>query len=285
MRIIPCLPFRGGDDAPITGRDHLARRGVLGCNAGRCHPRNKELQMSENSETQYEKNQRFNALVSWLHTRRYRTILALLEKISREKGGAPIRVVDIGCAHAKLFSVLNERLPIVYTGIEVNARFVEAARARYGSHPNFSIIHDSAVRALPAQGHADVIVALETLEHIPEHDVVRIVEAVAAARPGCFVASVPVEIGPAIWLKNVGSLLTGYMRHRDYRWRETFWAGLYQLDRLPPHGTDHIGFDWRWLAQTIRHNMKIVELRKLPFRWLPAALAFSVYFVAEPRPA
>ena len=241
--------------------------------------------MSDNTETEYEKNQRFNALVSWLHSRRHRTVFTLLEKISRANGDRPITVIDIGCAHAKLFAVLNGRFRIDYTGIEVNESFVAAARSRYGQHPNFSIVHDSATRALPALGRADVVVALETLEHIPEHDVVRIVEAVAAARPGCFVASVPVEIGPAVWLKNVGSLLSGYMRHNEYRWPETFWAGLYQLDRLPPHGTGHKGFDWRWLAQTIRHNMKIVQLRKLPFGWLPAPLAFSVYFVAEPRDA
>lgn len=92
--------------------------------------------------------------------------------------------------------------------------------------------------------HADIIVALETFEHIPEHDVVRIVEAVAASKPRLFVCSVPVEVGPAIWLKNVGSLVTGYMRHKEYRWSETFWAGLYQLDRLPPHGTRACQLAW-----------------------------------------
>jgi hypothetical protein len=130
---------------------------------------------------------------------------------------------------------------------------------------------------------ADVLVALETLEHIPEHDVVRIIEAAAAMRPTLFVCSVPVEIGPAIWLKNVGSLVMGYTRHKEYLWRETFWAGLYQLDKMPPHSTGHKGFDWRWLAQTIRHNMKVTEIRKLPARMLPAAVAFSVLLVAEPR--
>jgi hypothetical protein len=130
---------------------------------------------------------------------------------------------------------------------------------------------------------ADIVVALETFEHIPEHDVVRIIEAIAASKPRFFVCSVPVEIGPAIWLKNVGSLVTGYMRHKEYSWPETFWAGLYQLDKLPPHGTGHKGFDWRWLAQTIRHNMKIKDIRKFPFSILPAAVAFSVFMVAEPR--
>lgn len=234
------------------------------------------------TETEYERNQRFNFLVSYLHSLRYRNILTLFKAIARETNGKPIRVIDIGCAHAKLFSVLNERFDIDYTGIEINPVCVEAARSRYAGDPNFRVIHDSATNALANLKHADVIVALETFEHIPEHDVVRIVEAVAAAKPGLFVCSVPVEIGPAIWLKNVGSFVTGYMRHKEYRWSETFWAGLYQLDRLPPHDTGHKGFDWRWLAQTIRHSMKIKETRRFPLS-LPAAVAFSVFMIAEPR--
>ena len=235
------------------------------------------------AETEYEKNQRFNLLVSWLHSFRYRNILALFSALAQKNEGERIKVVEIGCAHAKLFSILNERFEIDYTGIEIDPGFVEVARSRYAHNPNFRVIHDSAENALAHLKNADILVALETFEHIPEHTVVRITEAVAAAQPNLFVCSVPVEIGPAIWLKNVGSLVTGYMRHKEYRWAETFWAGLYQLDKLPPHATGHKGFDWRWLAQTIRHNMKIIKIRKFPFGFLPAAFAFSVFIVAEPR--
>lgn len=239
--------------------------------------------MQPDRETEYETKQRFNFLVSYLHSFRYRNILALFSAAAREAGAKPIKVVEIGCAHAKLFSILNEQFDIDYTGIEINSEFVGAARSRYAHNPNFRVVHDSALNALANLKGADIVVALETCEHIPEHDVVRIIEAVAAARPRRFVCSVPVEIGPAIWLKNVGSLVTGYVRHKDYRWSETFWAGLYQLDRLPPHDTGHKGFDWRWLAQTIRHNMKIKEIRRFPFSILPAAIAFSVFIIAEPR--
>jgi hypothetical protein len=236
-----------------------------------------------NEETYYEKNQRFNFIVSWLHSFRYKNILTLFRSVARKTTGKRIELVEIGCAHAKLFSILNDRFEIDYTGIETDAIFVDIARSRYSHNPNFRIIHDSAANALSNLKNANVLVALETFEHIPEHEVVRIIEAVAAAQPNLFVCSVPVEIGPAIWLKNFGSLVTGYMRHKEYRWAETFWAGLYQLDKLPPHGTGHKGFDWRWLAQTIRHNMKIIEIRKFPLGFLPAAFAFSLFIVAEPR--
>jgi Methyltransferase domain len=233
-------------------------------------------------ETQYEKNQSFNAIMAWFHSLRYKNILEVFSHLDFTSA-RPIKVVDIGCAHAKLFSVLDPKFQIDYVGIETDGGFVDVARERCFRKPNVSIIHASAITALEKIAHPDIIVALETLEHIPERDVVRLIEKIATVKPSLFVCSVPIEIGPAIWMKNVGSLLIGYMRHQEYTWLETFWAGLGQLDKLPPHGTGHKGFDWRWLAQTIRHNMKIREIRKLPLRFLPAAVSTSVFIVAEPR--
>jgi SAM-dependent methyltransferase len=238
--------------------------------------------MSDSGVAQYEEIQEFNRLVSWLHSLRYRNILGIFKKISQENGEKPVTIIDIGCGYANLFSVLEGKFQINYTGIEIHPPFVEAARSRYSRHQNFKIINDDALHALPLLGKADAVVALESLEHMPEHDVVRLVEAVAEIGPKYFICSVPVEIGPSIWLKNLGSWAAGYVRHKEYSWPDTLWAGLYQLDKLAPHNCGHCGFDWRWLAQTIRHNMKITESRTLPFG-VPAALAFSRFFVAVPR--
>jgi SAM-dependent methyltransferase len=235
-------------------------------------------------ETQFERNQRFNALVAWQHGRRYKTILKVFDRLAASAGGRPIRILDIGCAHAKLFALLNHRLKIDYTGVELQDELVKAARERYQGHSNFRIIQDPVENLIDKIGDVDVVVALETLEHIPEDVVVRLVEDIAKIRPKLFVSSVPVEIGPAVWFKNLSSLVSGYVRHRDYTWKETFWAGLGNLDKLPPHGTCHKGFDWRWLAQTIRHNFNLVETRKIPWNQLPVWLSTSVFLIAEPRP-
>jgi len=233
----------------------------------------------------YEKLQSFNIIVKWLHQFRYRHIHNVFERLAAAIPDRPIRVVEIGCAQAKLYQVLGARFNVDYTGVEINKDFVADATARYGANHNFRILQQSAAEAdLRSAGEPpDIVVALETFEHIPEHVVVRIVENIARQAPRLFVCSVPVEVGPIIWIKNVGSWLMGYMRHKEYRWRETFWAGLYQLDRVRPHDTGHIGFDWRWLAQTIRHNLRIREFRKFPFSLLPAGLSTSVFFVAEAR--
>lgn len=238
------------------------------------------------AKSSYEKAQEFNSLISWIHSIRYENIVSFFHQLTSEIPDRPIRVMEIGCAHAKLYQVLREQFNIDYVGIDVEPSFTALAHERHGHHPNFRVITGSAADPTVTNpvDRPDVIVALETLEHIPESIVVRIVENVARQRPTYFVCSVPVEVGPIVWAKNIGSMLMGYVRHKDYHWRETFWAGLYQLDKLPPHGTRHKGFDWRWLAQTIRHNMQIVETRTFPFGLLPAGLSTSVFFVCRPRP-
>jgi SAM-dependent methyltransferase len=240
--------------------------------------------MTSDSQTGYEKLQGYNFLTGWLHSVRYRHILQVMEEFAASRSSRePIRILDIGCASAKLYGLLDSRFSIDYLGCEIYPEFVAVARSRYGSRPNFRITDRSITSGEVPLAGFDVIAALETLEHIPEHEVVRLIEAIARARPTLFVCSVPVEIGPSVWLKNVGAWVCRYPRYKEYTWAETFWAGCYQLDKIPLHQTSHIGFDWRWLAQTIRHNMKIRRLTRFPLAWLPAAVSSSVFMVAEPR--
>lgn len=234
---------------------------------------------TDDSAAEYERFQSANPINSWLHSFRYRHILNVVGSLGLNR---PIKIIDVGCAYGKLYDVLSARFKIEYTGVELDGTFANMAQVRHKNRANFSVICGSAVDVLPTLERPDILIALETFEHIPESECVRTVEAVAKLKPGLFVCSVPVEIGPAIVIKNVGSLLSGYVRHKEYSWSETFWAGLYQLDKLPPHGTGHKGFDWRWLAQTIRYNMQIKETRRFPFG-LPAALSTSIFMVCESR--
>ena len=231
--------------------------------------------------THYEKTQNFNSVTRWLHSFRYRKIVQIFEQLTKELN-RPIRVFEIGAASGKLYSVLNEQFDIVYSGVELKEDRVQVANERYGNNDNFSIVSGMAEDHIGSANQFDVVVALETMEHIPENNVVRIVEKIAESRPGMFVCSVPVEVGPIIWIKNVGSMLMGYhARYKNYKWSETFWSGLYRLDKVRTHELAHRGFDWRWLAQTIRYNMNDMEVFSLPFNLLPVALSPTVMFVAK----
>ncbi len=226
--------------------------------------------------TRYEQRQVSTPLLKWVHSLRYRHVMRLLKDLPQ-----PIRVLEIGCDSGRLYDLLKTRYDVRFTGIDIAKRRVLIARERHRGDPNFTAHIGSAADILPLDGSYDVIVALETFEHMTRSDVVTVLAAIAKMAPRLFICSVPVEIGPAVFFKNLTSALTGYSRHHDYRWSDTLWAAVYRLDKVPPHNRRHIGFDWRWLASSVHTVLPAMTRRNLPFRFLPAALSNSVLLVAE----
>jgi len=232
---------------------------------------------TQTTSDNYDEVQNWNFITTWLHSFRYKHVIDALAHYDK-----PFSLIDVGCAYGKLFSVLDTLHTIDYIGIEPPGYFAIVARQRHGHRSNFRVLDAYAPEGLEGLS-AEVIVALETLEHIPEPQCVRVVEKIAAMKPKLFIASVPVEVGPAIWMKNVGSALSGYSRHREYTWSETWFAGLGMMNRVRVHETGHRGFDWRWLAQTIRHHFHIREMRRFPLSFMPVSCSSTVFMICEPR--
>ena len=230
----------------------------------------------------YEQNQSFNRLVSWLHSQRYKNVIQAIKPIAALD--RPLQVLDLGCGFGRLYDVIRRSFDAEYTGVDPQSGYLDEANERYGEDPKFRSFCVSAADPIIFDRKYDVVTALETMEHIDGPTVVRIIENIARAGPRRFICSVPIEVGPSVLIKNVGSLLMGYSRHKTYTWKQTLAAGFYRLDKLPRHTTSHLAFDWRWLAQTIRDHFRIVETRRLPFKYLPASISTTAFFIAEPRP-
>ena len=226
----------------------------------------------------YEKTQNFNLITKILHSTRYRNLERLVKRYSHNNKN--LKIVDIGCGPAKSYEMIK-RLGINfhYVGIEIRKDFSELARTRYGHFESFEIICDSIENAFHAFATADIIIGLESFEHIPEPLVVRTVEAIGESNFKALYVTVPNEVGPAIFIKNVGSFLMGYGRYKEYRWAETFAASVYNLDKVDRHGIGHKGFDWRWLANTIRQNCKITKVTSSPLQFIPRCISPSIGFI------
>ncbi|AUC13292.1 methyltransferase (plasmid) [Rhizobium sp. Y9] len=233
--------------------------------------------------TTYEKTQNFNWLTRFLHAGRYRKLLQVLETVQTDVGNRKVRILDIGCGPGTSVGHILEKFDVDYIGIDHDPIFINAARDRYGKYKNCRfIVGDATDESLYETIEADIVIALETLEHIHFNRTVRVIEHVCAiVRPRIFLVTVPVEVGPAVWIKNWGSALMGYDRQSG-NLKETFWAGLYRLDRVPAHYMSHQGFDWRCLAQLIRVNAPLREIRSLPFSFVPRVLSPNVALIAEP---
>ncbi len=231
----------------------------------------------------YEERQSFNALVRFLHSVRFKTLEVVASSL--KPAYAPrLRVLDIGCGPASAYPVLTRlRRDIEYVGVELREDFCALARERYGGEDGFEIHQAGIGGRLDLIDRCDLILGLESFEHILEPEVERVAEAIGRADFQKMLITVPNELGPAIVLKNVGSLLMGYMRHKEYRWRDTYHAAIYAMDKLPPHTNEHIGFDWRWLARVLRQNVEIARITTSPWPWVPRAISPSIGFLCERR--
>lgn len=184
-----------------------------------------------------------------------------------------MRVLDIGCGPGGAFATLSG-FDIEYHGVDIREDFIEVAKERYEG-ANFTVT-DVTEDGFDFTKY-DVIIALETFEHIPEGKLVRVIERMAASAPEFVLVSVPIEIGPSVFIKNFGARMMGYNRVSGNFW-QTLSAGTYQLNKVPTHDTAHLGFNWIWLEQTLRQNFTIERSQSLPYSWLPKFLAPSIMF-------
>jgi len=224
----------------------------------------------------YEQKLDANPITRFLHSGRH--VLAAKKVASLQTRS---RVVDIGCATAMLFPQLPEGTH--YLGIEPRADFAAAAQERYADNSDFSIFEGLIQDALPLIGGADYILALECFEHIPRADLLDLLPRLAGAIACPMLVTVPVEVGPILWGKNLGSFAMRYVRHREYSWAETFWAGLGRLDRVPPHTSHHKGFDWRQLIVDLSQHFDVAKVTGMPLGMLPAGWNPSVAIEVAPR--
>jgi SAM-dependent methyltransferase len=179
--------------------------------------------------TAYEKSQSFNPLMKWVHSHRFKEVAQIIGTFNR-----PLTIYDIGCGYAHLYDVLKD-FKANYIGIDNHPDFVAGARARHRAL-NFKVFHASSANFLPDEP-INVVTALETLEHMTEKDAAKTLDNILKISPDMLICSVPVETGFPLLLKNVASFLMRYTRHTEYTWKETFYAALSRLDKLPaPHG-------------------------------------------------
>lgn len=235
--------------------------------------------------TKYEQFQDFNSINKLLHSFRYKQLLLVANVVSKNSK-AKLKILDIGSGTSKSYRVLKEAgFDIEYHGVEICETLYERAKTLYSNNSDFSLHIESIENWIGRFDGFDLIIALESFEHIPPLLVSKVIDSIGKSTFGALFVTVPVEIGPAILLKNFGSFIMGYPRYKEYTWHETLSASLYKLDNFDRHSGGHKGFDWRWLAQTLRLNVKIQKTVKSPFQLMPSLLSPSIGFICSRYPS
>lgn len=213
-----------------------------------------------------------------VHRARLRAILKALRRAALGPSG---RLADFGCSNGFILSELRvERFP--YPGWELwgfdhAAAYIDSARQRQLPGARFELFDlDSPGEEPPSE--FDVVLCLETLEHVGSYRVALGKLARATRVGGCLLISVPNEVGAHGVLKFFGRKLLmrqnyeGFFRGRP---QGPYVRSLLRGDDLEPfrepprHGWgDHLGFDIRRFEEFLEAQLlgtgsfEIVEARR-----------------------
>lgn len=247
---------------------------------------------------EYARKQLFGrGLIGWSHARRFHTALRMVEPYA----GAAL--LDYGCGDGTFLALVHDRFPRA-VGAEIDPGLVEDARRRFGAAEGLSFIHTDEVAALPDGGFG-VVTCMEVLEHctaeIAEGVIAQLRRLVAA--DGVVIVSVPVETGPALLVKTAARAVAGMRGVSGYQERERYAPGelarmLFagartSIDRpvyetrfpsgAPNRFHGHKGFNWRLLAERLRRDFHLRDVRFSPVPVLGRVLNSQVWMTCAPR--
>ncbi len=109
--------------------------------------------------------------------------IGYMDQVFARFGGAPVRVLDLGCGRSTGFDVLLPRYPNVsYTGVEQRASSLDVARQTVGHLPNARLVSGFG-ESTDSGTDFDLVFSLSVLEHVKHLDAF-LRASVAAARVG-----------------------------------------------------------------------------------------------------
>ena len=235
-------------------------------------------------------------LIAWSHRRRFETGLRLARPLAAGR-----RVLDYGCGDGTFLALLagGRPAPAGAVGAEAGAELVEDCRRRHGARQPLRFVHADELDAPEHRAGYDLVVCMEVLEHVvgPE----RLIERLAAlvAPGGRLLASVPVETGLPLVLKQAVRRVAGWRGIGDYPGTAPYTAGellrgvfagprqhlarpVYETPAGRPFH-DHKGFNWMFVRGLLARHLAVERTLGSPLLWLPPHLGSQAWFLARKR--
>ena len=236
------------------------------------------------NKTFYEKTLDFNFITRFLHNNKHKLLFNYLKQSFDKKiftKNQTINIIDLGCGPAYIFPALTKNVDnFNYIGIEPRKDFFEEAKKRYSGDKRFKIYNDDCENFLNSISSTDIIISFDCFEHIPLDKRQITINLLSKINFKFMFVNIPNEVGPAILVKNLGSFLMGYIRHKEYTFLETIMATIYRLDYIKPHIDEHKGFDWRVLLYNLRFFFD-VKILTSPFNFIPTFISPSIFFICR----
>ncbi|MEO6330840.1 MAG: hypothetical protein ABIO55_18035, partial [Ginsengibacter sp.] len=215
----------------------------------------------------------------FFHNARFTWLEQAFKKLGLSKGS----VIEIGFNDGRSLKHIPFK-PEKYTGYDANweGGFDEAIE-NYSSYPQYSFIESNDPSSFnPGDEIFDFSLAMETLEHLPIRFLDDYLKKLAAATRRFGFYSVPNEKGVVFFLKYFSKYFLKTQRH-VYSAREVLFASLGNLKKVHRLDTAHKGFDYNLLIKQLSMHFDIVEIKGIPFGFLPPSLNFTVGIIVKKK--
>jgi len=248
----------------------------------------------------YARKQLFskNAIVAWSHRRRF----ALARELAAVAAGGAL--LDYGCGDGTFIALAHD-LFRESTGTDVDVEQLRDCGRRLSAVPDVRFASLDQLRHPDCDGRYDAVVCMEVLEHCPSDlqphvlaDLARFVRS-----HGVVIISVPIEIGPALAVKQAVRAAAAATGLAEYDSRERYRISEFmrmllardtsQIERhatitINAHGDSvryhgHKGFNWRMLARVIESTFVIERRLYSPVPFTGPWLNSQVWFVCRKR--
>jgi 2-polyprenyl-3-methyl-5-hydroxy-6-metoxy-1,4-benzoquinol methylase len=227
----------------------------------------------------------------------HRGRFTLARRLIAPSAGA--RLLDYGCGDGTFMAQVIDLFPDA-VGTDYEPGQVADCRRRFADYPRLRFCTVDELSTVSAS--FGLITCMEVLEHCREREIDQVLDDLRRllAPAGRLVISVPIEIGPALILKQMVRRIAGWRNLGDYRYNERYTVGelvrmtlatsrsaiarpLYDnAPGLPPFHT-HKGFNWRALRERIGHDFSLQRTCFSPFPLAGPILNSQAWFICGAR--
>jgi len=197
-------------------------------------------------------------------------------------GRSSISVLEVGCYDGKTLDFVPVDIHR-YVGFDAGwGDGLDLARRRFANCDSYKFhqsVEPSDIANTP--GRFDLIICMETFEHITPSKVGSYISAFAEKLQGFLLVTVPNEKGLPLLFKTVGAKLLGKCRD-SYGASEFANAFLGRMEFVPR--SDHKGFDYAALAKSLRGSFKHAQMEGVSPTKLPPQLSLTIGMIASHKP-
>lgn len=236
-------------------------------------------------------------IIAWSHKARYQKAVELCTIFEGSN------IADYGCGDGTLIALLmsGNHAPSHAVGYELYPEVVKDCRERFMDLKNVEFELISSLKTNSYSRKFDGIICTEVLEHVSNPSAIIEELHLSLRDAGMAIISVPVEIGPSLFFKE---MLRGFARRRhigeysdqdSYSFKEfiqSLFAGktqhitrplLKDMDGFEYY--EHKGFNWHVLCELLKNKFRIIKIVGSPVRFFPMLLASQAWIVAEKKNA